>query len=123
MKKLLVFAALVAIVLSFSGCVLYSLSRSCTIKVYVYDRYGSRVPDEMVYLFYSTSVRTKDHSFKSAVTDERGIVDFRISEIEMLYQEENTMYALTFKGNEITGQQVFIARQNKTIDVTIKQIK
>ena len=122
MKKLLFFAALVAVMLSFSGCILYSLSRSCTVKVYVYNPGGNRVVDEMVYLFYSTSERTKDHAFKEIMTDQRGCAEFRLSELEMTWQEEMSMVAVTFKGNEISGQSAFTARQNKTIDVSIRQV-
>lgn len=123
MKKLLFFATLVAVTLSFSGCIAYSLSRSCTVNVYVYDLNGKRVPNEMVYLFYSTSERTRDHAFKEIATDQEGYAEFRLSELEMLYQEENTMYALTFNGDVITGQTPFTARQNKTVDVTIRKTK
>ena len=124
MKKLLFFATLAVAALSMSGCIAYSLCRSCTVTVRVYDRNGYTVPDETVYLLYGDATElTKDHAIKTMDTDYAGYAEFRLSELEMTYQEKKAFFALTFKGNDISGKTAFTALQNDRVSVTINQIK
>lgn len=124
-QKLMIIAAIVACMLTLNGCVLYSISKSCVVSVNVLDVYGEDVQGDSVFMFHAKSDTPFALSKKSAVraltTDRSGSVEFRIKEIEMMFEDEYPFVFATFKGEEENGRAYILARRDKRYSIVIRQ--
>ena len=124
-QKLMIIAAIVVCMLTLNGCLLYSLSKSCVVSVKVYDVYGEDARGDSVYMFHAKSDTPFALSKKSAVraltTDGGGYAEFRVKEIEMMFEDEYPFVFATFKGEEENGRAYILARRNQRHSIVIRQ--